>query len=239
MLLIRNKTQVMIPLQKEVTTLGRKLTDIILDDSKASGHHAEIRKEGSGFRLVDLKSTNGTFLNRRRIDEMILSDQDVVEIGLTTLCFFSDIRDFHGPVEELTGSVKMKNPAEAPLEDRFDAISGVTTNSKTMTQIAIEIEVLEGPQGGKKFRFRKSHVMIGREEGDLVLLDMDMSRRHALIEALSANVIFIKDLESTNGTYVNDKLIQSQRLRHDDIIRLGGATLRFRCEDIQNEGEQT
>lgn len=229
----------MIPLQKEVTTLGRKLTDIILDDSKASGNHAEIRKEGNGFRLVDLKSTNGTFLNRRRIDEMILSDQDVIEIGLTTLCFFSDIRDFHGPIEELTGSVKVKAPSEAPLEERSNLISGVTTNSKTLAQVAIEIDVLEGPQGGKKFRFRKSHILIGREEGDLVLLDMDMSRKHALIEVLSANVIFIKDLESTNGTYVNDKLIQSQRLRHEDVIRLGGATLRFRCEDIQSEGERS
>ena len=222
----------MIPLQKEVTTIGRKLTDVILDDPKASGHHAEIRKEGGSFRLVDLKSTNGTYLNRRKIDEMILSDQDVIEIGMTTLCFFQDIRDFHGIVEEVTGSVKTKQPSPPPSEEKSNVVSGVTTNSKTLAQIPIEFEVIEGEQKGKSFRFRKSHILIGREEGDLVLMDMDMSRKHALVEVLSANVIFIKDLESTNGSFVNDRLIQSQRIRNGDRIRVGGSTLLFRCEGL-------
>ncbi len=232
LLLIRNKTQVMIPLQKDVTTLGRKLTDIILDDSKASGHHAEVRKDGGSYRLVDLKSTNGTYLNRRKVDEMILSDQDVIEIGMTTLCFFQDIRDFHGVIEEVTGSVKTKEPLLPPVEDQPNRLSGITTNSRTLAQIPIEFEVIDGEQAGKKFRFRKSHVLMGREEGDLVLLDMDMSRKHALVEVLSANVIFIKDLESTNGTLVNDRLIQSQRIRNGDRIRVGGSTMIFRCEGL-------
>ncbi len=235
LLLIRNKTQVMIPLHKEVTSLGRRLTDIILDDPKASGHHAEIRKDGASYRLVDMKSTNGTFLNRRRVDEMVLSDQDVIEIGMTTLCFFSDIRDFHGPVEELTGSVKVKPQSAA--EEKSHATANITTNSKTLMQTPILIEVVEGPGQGKKHRFRKSHILIGREEGDLVILDPDMSRRHALIEVLSSNVIFIKDLESTNGTFVNDRLIQSQRLQDGDQIRMGNVTLLFKADKVSEGGQ--
>lgn len=226
----------MIPLHKEVTTLGRRLSDIILDDPKASSVHAEIRKENSFYRLVDLKSTNGTYLNRRKVDEMILSDQDVIEIGMTTLCFFSDIRDFHGPVEEVTGSFKTrpseeKNPLQEP--------TNVTTHSKTLTQVPIELEMLEGDSKGKKFRFRKTHILIGREEGDLAVLDLDVSRRHALLEVLSANVIYLKDLQSTNGTFVNGQPIQSHRLKAGDQIRLGNTLLRFNIGENQDKPQNT
>lgn len=211
--------------------MGRRQADILLDDPKASGIHAEIIKEGPHYRLVDKKSTNGTYLNRRRVDEAILADQDVIEIGITTLCFFADIRDFHGTVEEVTASVKIK--VEAPPEaSQVVSVSGITTTTKTLQQPPIELEVLEGENVGKRYRFRKPHVLIGREEGDLVILDLDMSRRHALIEVLGPQLIFVRDLQSTNGTFVNEHAIESQRLKSGDKLRVGNTILRLELEDV-------
>lgn len=67
-------------------TIGRKRqNDLQLDatnDRKASGNHAELRREPHGFFLVDLMSTNGTFVNERRVQgEVELSDGDQVEFG--------------------------------------------------------------------------------------------------------------------------------------------------------------
>jgi FHA domain-containing protein len=55
--------------------------DIALDDRRVSRRHAEIRLRLGRYTLYDLQSTNGTFVNGRRIAEMVLSDEDRVTIG--------------------------------------------------------------------------------------------------------------------------------------------------------------
>src|SRR5713226_560593 len=77
-----------IPLERKEVTLGRALeADIRINDSRASRLHARItteRDEATGetrYRLNDLKSTNGTLLNGRPIDEAFLQDGDKFEVG--------------------------------------------------------------------------------------------------------------------------------------------------------------
>jgi EAL domain-containing protein (putative c-di-GMP-specific phosphodiesterase class I) len=63
-------------------TLGRNEScDFQILSSRVSREHAEIVREGAGFRLRDLKSTNGTFVNGQRIDEVRLNDGDLVVIA--------------------------------------------------------------------------------------------------------------------------------------------------------------
>jgi molecular chaperone DnaK (HSP70) len=73
------------PLNKETTTLGRKSNnDIWVKDDLASRFHAEIRKDGEAFFLVDLGSTNGTYLNAARIAQKqptIFRQGDEIRIG--------------------------------------------------------------------------------------------------------------------------------------------------------------
>jgi EAL domain-containing protein (putative c-di-GMP-specific phosphodiesterase class I) len=63
-------------------TLGRNEScDFQILSSRVSREHAEIVRDGSSFRLRDLKSTNGTFCNGQRIDEVRLNDGDLVVIA--------------------------------------------------------------------------------------------------------------------------------------------------------------
>jgi EAL domain-containing protein (putative c-di-GMP-specific phosphodiesterase class I) len=63
-------------------TLGRNEScDFQILSSRVSREHAEIVRSGASFRLRDLKSTNGTFLNGQRIDEVSLNDGDLVVIA--------------------------------------------------------------------------------------------------------------------------------------------------------------
>jgi len=224
LLLVRNKTQVMIPLQKEITSIGRKQADIILDDLKVSAYHAEIRRLESGYRFFDMGSTNCSFVNRRQVKEVDLVDQDVLEVGMTTLCFFADIRDFHGQVEEVTVSHKMK-----PLT-QVTNVNDLTTTTKTIAQVPVCLKILQGETKEKEYRFRKSHILIGRGECDVSLYDVDASRSHALIEILSLSNIYVRDLQSTNGTFVNDERIESKRLNPGDKIQVGNTILEFHME---------
>lgn len=70
------------------TLIGRSPEcDIFLDDVTVSRRHAEIVVEGDRVQIRDLGSLNGTFVNRHRIDDAPLEDDDEVQIGKYRLTF--------------------------------------------------------------------------------------------------------------------------------------------------------
>jgi len=71
-----------LPVTDRMLRIGRKPgNDIVLADEKTSGVHCEIAPEGDRLVLKDLGSTNGTFLDGKRITEIVLTPGDVVTIG--------------------------------------------------------------------------------------------------------------------------------------------------------------
>lgn len=77
-------------LDKEVITAGRHPeSDIFLDDITVSRRHVEITRAADGYRVQDVGSLNGTYLNRERIDEAPLNNGDEVQVGKFKLIFFS------------------------------------------------------------------------------------------------------------------------------------------------------
>ena len=61
---------------------------MFLDDVTVSRRHAEFRRDVDGFRVVDVGSLNGTYVNRQRIDDALLSGGDEVQIGKYRLLYF-------------------------------------------------------------------------------------------------------------------------------------------------------
>lgn len=78
--LIINKQ--MIPLVKQVTTLGRQLgNDIVFQEEYLSRFHAEILAVNDTYILVDKDSTSGTFVNGKRIDSCVLNSGDLLALA--------------------------------------------------------------------------------------------------------------------------------------------------------------
>ena len=71
------------------TFIGRaKINDIVLDDRAISTRHLQIRTEGRVCTVIDLDSTNGSFLNDERLDrEAFLQPGDVLRVGETELVY--------------------------------------------------------------------------------------------------------------------------------------------------------
>ena len=71
------------PVQEPVTKIGRSLeNDVIIGDAAmVSARHLEIRKDGNQYRLCDLNSTNGTYLNGVRVTEAILEPPCRIRLG--------------------------------------------------------------------------------------------------------------------------------------------------------------
>jgi pSer/pThr/pTyr-binding forkhead associated (FHA) protein len=75
-------------LEKDRVTIGRlPECDVVLSDPGASRQHAEIRRVGGAFVVVDLGSTNATLVNGSPIAEHGLADGDQITIGNTVLEF--------------------------------------------------------------------------------------------------------------------------------------------------------
>jgi pSer/pThr/pTyr-binding forkhead associated (FHA) protein len=78
-------------LESEVTRVGRHPdSDIFLDDITVSRRHAEfVRNPGGAYRVRDVGSLNGTYVNRERIEETSLTNGDEVQIGKFKLVFLA------------------------------------------------------------------------------------------------------------------------------------------------------
>ncbi len=73
-----------------MTTVGTDPTcTVVLQDSYMSSRHCEIKAEGGIWVLRDLKSTNGTYVNDRRVEQHELVDNDFIKVGQSLLKFKS------------------------------------------------------------------------------------------------------------------------------------------------------
>ena len=87
--------------------------------------------------------------------------------------------------------------------------------------------VEHGPYAGTAFPLDAPQVTIGRSPTNHLVLDLPtISREHARIRR-EGDTYILEDLQSTNGTFLNDKPVTESPLREGDHIRLGPATLRF------------
>lgn len=87
------------------------------------------------------------------------------------------------------------------------------------------LAVILGADAGKVFRIEKPRVVLGRGAGcDVQLTDSEVSRRHAMLE-IRGDEVTIKDLGSTNGTYVDGVRVNEARLESQQEFSLGTSTL--------------
>jgi pSer/pThr/pTyr-binding forkhead associated (FHA) protein len=78
--------QLLIPLGGEVTHIGRGLAaDLRLDEDSVSRRHAILVHRRSGSRILDDRSSNGTFVNGRRVTQADLHNGDVLVLGRVVL----------------------------------------------------------------------------------------------------------------------------------------------------------
>jgi pSer/pThr/pTyr-binding forkhead associated (FHA) protein len=97
--------------------IGRAPTaDLVVDDPHLSRRHAVVRRTGEGMCLVDLGSTNGTWLNDRRISGAEhLTDGDVIRLGRTELRFFDPGLALTDPAGLRLGPVRRDQRPTLPL----------------------------------------------------------------------------------------------------------------------------
>ncbi|HCU25835.1 MAG TPA: Fis family transcriptional regulator [Deltaproteobacteria bacterium] len=90
-----------------------------------------------------------------------------------------------------------------------------------------QLRVIAGPDEKKKFDLNRKSTRIGKkEENDIVLLDNTVSRHHVEIEMTSDSYL-LKDMNSTNGTFINGLKVKEAYLSPGDVIKIGNTEIEF------------
>lgn len=110
--------------------------------------------------------------------------------------------------------------------------------AKRLTPLPMFVVTSEGPLRGHTLVIDADEQVLGRRESsDLTLPDPHVSRSHAVIRRVSG-AVWIEDLGSTGGTFVNGQPVTgSQALRHGDIVRFGTVETRFEDRGSLMEGD--
>ena len=94
---------------------------------------------------------------------------------------------------------------------------------------------LSGPMLGKMLLLEEGTVVLGREEGvDIQINDLGISRRHCSIQFKKGQA-FLRDLGSTNGTYLNSQRVPEAEIKDGDKIQISSNTILKFAEQDQDE----
>jgi uncharacterized membrane protein YdfJ with MMPL/SSD domain/pSer/pThr/pTyr-binding forkhead associated (FHA) protein len=213
-----------IPLAGDELVIGReaKGPGALSGDSELSRRHARVSETAGRLVIEDLGSTNGTFVNGRRIEAPTdLSPRDTIELGATTLrveaargVSVTALRPAEPDVTAARPVAEPAAPAQPPPAHRTPAAG-------------VALRVVAGMAAGATIPLGGEPVVLGRAEAGEGTLggDPELSRRHVQISMADGRVM-IEDLGSANGTFVNGRRIPAPTLvEPGDAIWVGTSTL--------------
>jgi len=202
--------------------IGRdKSNDIVIDEDGISGFHAELRVEDDDrIFLTDAGSINGTFVNGKQIKARTqLRANDVIRIHRSELMLVD-------PKEQL----KVQPPEEAATA-MTPALQGLSGGGAGVGGVPTGwvLRAKTGSISGQAFPIPASgRAILGRSQNcDIVIPGTHVSRQHAELYFQSGK-LHVKDLGSSNGTFVNRKKVEDTVVAAGDEIRFD--TLVFQVE---------
>jgi predicted Zn finger-like uncharacterized protein len=142
------------------------------------------------------------------------------------------------------GTFEIKNPAGSTDKDTTGSVSSQTKRIDAGRRAVsaedaalhgipllpddrkLSLSILDGPMSGTVFAIKKPIITLGRANADLTLNDPESSRLHAQIE-IHGHKYLVKDLNSTNGTFVGGKRVKEGPLENLTEFRVGSTPLMF------------
>lgn len=205
-------------LAKAEVILGRGAeNDIVLADGRVSRAHARLECGPGGCYLVDLGSANGSFLNGGRVERARLSSGDVLRIGSASLRYEADLG------EALPDVTMIDNIAD--LEHTYAR----ETVSMTLYDTSRPRLVVNMPGRTWEVPLVEEKTVIGRAQVDSIVIEHPkVSRYHAQIEHHAGKFI-LRDLGSTNGTWMGGQAVSEHVLADGDVFQIGEARLVYRA----------
>ncbi len=198
-----------IKLEKPAYTLGRKPdNDIVLDNAAVSGHHAKIYESGGAWFIEDLNSTNGTFVNGKKVLKSGLKPGDIVTMIKYSLVFTEDrAASAHTPPQQDLPPQRGKPPQGG-------------------------IEVLENPADSRKdFDLTAASTYIGKSAQAAIPYKagglFGGGPELAVVITLRPEGYYLNPIKEGYSKYNGNPLNEKVLLKDDDVIEVGATRFRF------------
>ncbi len=213
-----------IKLRKDSTILGRTKGDVVVADSEVSSSHCQIQEIDSNFNIFDMNSTNGTFVNGKRIVKSLLQDGDTVTLGKTSFVFtFRDEKKIQNIATVFRSGSADKKPSGSVIETLIDTEMASLAKTKVILNVKYANGLEEVLPLDQRMAYIGRAASFGRFEED-----SEMSRRHLFIKVNDLDEIFIEDQGSTNGTFVNGKRLTGMiQIQPEDLILVGETQIKI------------
>ena len=195
-----------IALTQPRTTLGRRpYNDIVVDNLAVSGEHAVFVQKPEGLELIDLNSTNGTYVNGRAVVSILLKPDDLIEIGRYQIRVTLD------------STPATPSPASASPES-----SAIATPAAAQTPApTARIRVLSGPAAGKEMTLTKVVTTLGKPGVSVAAINQRTDGyTFCLVDGQTAPLL--------NGKAVGTEAVP---LKHKDLISIAGTEMCFLQEE--------
>lgn len=214
-----------LPVTSEGVTLGRSSGHILFEDVEVSGLQCTIKYVSGELVIMDHGSRNGTFVNGSRVEKSKLKVSDIVQIG-----------EYRFRVVEWPAAAQFLDPesivdqwVESFGTGRIDAsqknmIDLVDREIQLCIQDAhMRLKFVSHNGRTEEVTLPGADVILGRASSIPCLLkDEELSRKHAKLTVNQQGRLIIEDLDSANGTFVNDERLYAPRvLTTGDCVRIG------------------
>lgn len=220
-----------IPLDKPAIGVGRKAdNDIVIDNPAISGHHCKISLQGGTYVVEDLDSTNGTFVNEKKIKKSGLHHNDVVGVAKHTLVFIDDAPP--PPPAAAEEAAKPDATMVITPAKQAELVAASTAAAKPENQKVAFIRVLQGAAGQQtEFELKGMSTYIGGS--DRVQIQIKGAGFFGGPPDLAATIVrkpdgyYLNAVETGYPTINGAKVTGNQLLREGDLIVCGGTTMQF------------
>jgi pSer/pThr/pTyr-binding forkhead associated (FHA) protein len=222
----------------QMAMIGRRADNtIVIDDPAVSGHHACVFRDGDHDVLRDLESTNGTFVNDKRVSRHQLRNGDVVAIGKHKIVF-AEIPD-EVPIAEEASNTSMSNPSDTVFLDKkkhqallalmkeVDAEMAAAADALASAPRTGVLRVLAGETAENEYRLDAETSIIGKSQEAVLRLRGWFKPRVAVAIARSSDG-YVATLMGGKTLINGQPLDRRCRLQDGDILEVNGLRVEFR-----------
>ena len=194
-----------IPIPFEGIVLGRdaRLGPPFSTDKFVSRHHVSVRRRGADVEITDLGSENGTYVNGTQVHSPArMQDSDVLRIG----------------------RIDLKLAAPGGMDQAMATRESACAIESVPCLTIVSPDVFSG----RRFPLSGDYLVVGRDPASGIHIDdPHVSRTHAAMRR-HANAVYVQDLGSSSGTFVNGEAVTAAReLRTGDIVTFADVSMRF------------
>ena len=224
-----------IAIDRTALSVGRKPdNDIVIDNPAVSGHHCKIVSAGDTFYVEDLDSTNGTFVNEKRVMKSGLHHNDAIGIARHSLVFV-DEKAAAAPPPKPPAPPKTELPALRGPDARTRSGAAARLPLRRPRQDKLGSARAQGVVTEPEFELKGTSTYIGKS--DRVQIQIKGSGLFGGAPEVAASIhrkpegyvlLAVADgYPSVNGSSVSGQI----ELKDGDIIECGATTLQFYLKD--------